>query len=172
MQSKFSLQSPTFSNYIDPQKGLCKYDIAGLCNDPKCAFTHFKDSCELTTSQTICDLASYYPEVFRATYDMSADMKQKLLQMFVTQFEEQYGAKMSTDEKVLFLWNQLKEVRRARKEPMYACVNFEKRSWYLSKREGLAADIDAPLYSAASTPVYFLKKKNSDRDSSMIMEEW
>lgn len=92
--------------------------------------------------------------------------------MFVTQFEKQYGAKMSTDEKVLLLWNQLKEVRRARKEPMYACVNFEKRSWYLSKRESMAPDIDAPMYSAPSAPVYFLKKKYSDRDSSMIVEEW
>ena len=108
---------------------MCKYDLLGSCNDEKCRYWHFNDSCELNVEELIENLVTYDPSFFDATNEMSMDTKLKLLHSFTQQFINQYSSnnKISTDEHLLILWNKMKEKRKGNKLPVYECVSFEKR---------------------------------------------
>ena len=52
------LSSPTYSHQIDPGRIMCRFDMQGRCNDPKCPAQHFKEILP-STKQLLEDLSSY-----------------------------------------------------------------------------------------------------------------
>ena len=144
--------------------------MSGKCNDEKCSFWHYKSTCELSAEEIICDLVAYDLVVFDATPTMSSETKQKLLRSFTQQFITQYTGKMSSDEQLLLLWNQLKENRKSRKIPTNQCITFDERNWHSKKdysplisSEKQNKDSDAIAASAfkEKPSVYYLKKKKN-----------
>lgn len=180
-QSKHAINSKTFSNRINAGRILCKYDVQGTCNDDKCSYWHFKDACALSANDILCDLVSYDLFVFDASPSMGVETKQKLLHSFIQQFETQYSGKMSADEVLLLLWNQLKENRKSRKIPIYECVNFEDRNWFslsntatlqnqqTKKQSNDEAEI---ILTASSKPIYYLKNKKHCSDDLSEFERY
>ncbi|XP_066910369.1 zinc finger C3H1 domain-containing protein-like [Clytia hemisphaerica] len=140
-QAKNNINSPTFANTINARKTMCKYDLLGSCNDEKCRYWHFNDSCELNVEELIESLVTYDSSFFDATDQMSMDIKLKLLHSFTQQFINQYSSnsKISTDEHLLILWNKMKERRKASKLPVYECVSFEKRDLPLNTNNNAQA---------------------------------
>lgn len=146
---------------------MCKYDLLGTCNDSNCSYWHFKDKCNLSTDDIIKDLVAYDLHAFNATTEMSDEKKRKLLDSFTRQFHEQYSGKMSSDEKLLLLWNQLKETRRWRNETTYECIQFQKRNWFLNKNaDNTLNDKQSVEQYVSSSLVYLLKKKNGKPDET------
>ena len=103
---------------------MCKFDLLGSCNDEKCCYWHYKDTCSSRIEDLIQNLVSYDPTFFDATNDMSVETKKKLLHSFTQQFVAQYSGKISSDEHLLILWNKMKEKRKENKKPVYECVEF------------------------------------------------
>ncbi|XP_057312584.1 zinc finger C3H1 domain-containing protein-like isoform X2 [Hydractinia symbiolongicarpus] len=173
-QSKLSIQSPTFSHLIDPKKIMCKFDLLGTCNDNKCFYWHFKEKCQLSSDDIIKDLVAYDFRSFNATVEMSGEKKRKLLESFTKQFTDHYSGKMSSDEKLLLLWNQLKETRHSRKETVYECITFNKRDWLTPNKNASinfsVSDQQAVEQYTANNPVYHLKKKKKKTEESNVGE--
>ena len=48
----------TFSNNIDAQKLLCKFDVGGVCNDQQCAYQHWRDM-PMSAEQLVRQLMAY-----------------------------------------------------------------------------------------------------------------
>lgn len=153
---------------------MCKFDLLGTCNDNKCSYWHFKEKCQLSSDDIIKDLMAYDFRAFNATVEMSGEKKRKLLESFTKQFTDHYSGKMSSDEKLLLLWNQLKETRHSRKETVYECITFNKRDWLTSNKNATinfsVSDQQAVEQYTANNPVYHLKKKKKKSEESNVGE--
>ena len=103
---------------------MCKFDLLGSCNDEKCRYWHYKDTCSSKIEDLVQNLVSYDPTFYDATDDMSIETKKKLLHSFTQQFVAQYSGKISSEEHLLILWNEMKEKRKENKKPVYECVEF------------------------------------------------
>ncbi|XP_065670445.1 zinc finger C3H1 domain-containing protein isoform X3 [Hydra vulgaris] len=161
-QSKYSLQSATFSNQINPYQVMCKYEVFGTCNDKLCTCWHFKDKCSLDQINLVKDLVSYEPSMFDADKVASNEKKQYLLSMFTKKFLSQYSGKISSEEQLLILWNQIRQFRRSKKEASFESISFNCRSWFIDQNVK-SPDIHAHHhYLKSYKPVYFLKKKSTN----------
>ena len=52
------ITSPTFSNKIDPENILCRYELHGVCNDEECKWMHKRDYL-LNDQEMMEDLMNY-----------------------------------------------------------------------------------------------------------------
>ena len=171
-QSRFSLQSATFSNHINPCQVMCKYEVFGTCNDKLCKCWHFKDKCSLDQIDLINDLVSYEPGMFEADKIDSIEKKRYLLSLFTKDFVAQYSGKMSSEEQLLLLWNQLKEFRRSKNQASHECISFNCRNWFIDQagRNDITDIHIDHHYFKCFKPIYFLKRKSPD--SRNIQSEW
>ena len=65
-QAKLPLSSLTYSNKINPQKIMCKFELLGVCNDRKCIYQHIRDV-RLSKEELVQDLVSYQPTLAGCT---------------------------------------------------------------------------------------------------------
>ncbi len=134
---KPSLGSLTYSTKLDPNKVMCKFELTGVCNDPKCTAQHFRDAV-MTREEVVADIVSYAPSLAgcgtQEVEGMELDRPQTVgaiadkLSSFSAKFVEKYGKKM-THEMLYKLAIYEANTERAKTKTRKEYVHFEERPW-------------------------------------------
>lgn len=153
------LRSLSYSNKIDPMKVMCKFDLTGVCVDPKCSAQHIRDV-SMSKEAVVRDLVSFAPTVAGCTTQELATSDQPhvveaistKIASYSSKLVERYGNRVSQEElyKVaVHEANGEKMKTRPRKE----FIHFEDRPWSGDGAMPLLTS-DTPLGKArGQTPV-------------------
>ena len=139
-QAKLPLSSLTYSNKINPQKIMCKFELLGVCNDPNCPYQHIRDV-RLSGEELVRDLISYQPTLAGcAAVDLSVvDESQPELQEAISGKVSKYARKLVQtysgkikDEELYALTTHKVNQERERLNPKNtrkSFVSVEERYW-------------------------------------------
>ena len=130
---KVSLGSPTYSNKLDPNKIMCKFELTGVCNDPKCTAQHLRDL-TMSKEDLVKDLISYAPtlagctneEILTAT-EPAENIAEKV-SSYSSQLLEKYGEKVSAEELYKIVVHDA-NTERLRNKTRTEFVHFDDQLW-------------------------------------------
>ena len=150
-QAKLPLSSLTHSNKINPQKIMCKFELLGVCNDPKCPYQHFRDV-NLSREELVQDIISYQPTLAGCTESELSVVDESLPELqdaisgkvsgYARSFMQSYGGKI-TDEELYALTTHKVNQERIKLNPKSARKNFvsvEERYW-VQERSGTSRSV-------------------------------
>ena len=118
---KLQLRSLTHSNKLDPKQLLCKYEMFGVCKDPKCTAQHVRDSA-LSTEEMIASLVGYAPQLANcssAELEEAEEKKPSLkkhildkLSSYSSSIVKQYSPKISDEEMYKLTAHEVNKARK------------------------------------------------------------
>ena len=137
---KVCVNSLTFSNKLDPSKILCKFELTGVCSDPKCSAQHIRDA-GMSKEELVQDLVSYAPTLAGCTSEeLTAEPVQgtegaagKVL-TYSRGLLERYGEKLS-DEELYKLVVHDANAERAKVKTRKEYVHFDDQPWNVGVAE-------------------------------------
>lgn len=149
--AKAPLSSITYSNKLDPNRIMCRFELTGTCSDSNCTAQHMRDV-EMTKEDLVQDLVSYCPTLAGCTDQELADIGTTQtestqpvsgkLSSYSSKFLNKYAGKVSDEELwKLVVYDTNKE--RMKTKPRREVVSFEDRPW----AESLVASNKAPSSS-------------------------
>ncbi|ESO94846.1 hypothetical protein LOTGIDRAFT_232276 [Lottia gigantea] len=103
-----SILSSTYSNKIDMNKILCRYDLQGKCNDDKCQGQHIRDTV-LTDKSIMEDIVSNCPKLAGITKSTPIEEYPAYISKYVDGIIKQHGNKMTNDQICLLLISKVNE---------------------------------------------------------------
>ena len=106
--NKTPFSSVTYSNKMDPNKVMCRFELTGVCNDPKCTAQHLRDVV-MSKEELTRDVISYAPSLAGCTEQelvslSNADQPEVIeainskVSAFSSKFVERYGDRVSDEE--------------------------------------------------------------------------
>ena len=150
-QAKLPLSSLTHSNKINPQKIMCKFELLGMCIDPKCPYQHFRDV-NLSREELVQDIISYQPTLAGCTESELSVVDESLPELqdaisgkvsgYARSFMQSYGGKI-TDEELYALTTHKVNQERIKLNPKSARKSFvsvEERYW-VQERSGASRSV-------------------------------
>ena len=150
-QAKLPLSSLTHSNKINPQKIMCKFELLGVCIDPKCPYQHFRDV-NLSREELVQDIISYQPTLAGCTESELSVVDESLPELqdaisgkvsgYARSFMQSYGGKI-TDEELYALTTHKVNQERIKLNPKSARKSFvsvEERYW-VQERSGASRSV-------------------------------
>lgn len=138
--NKIPLDSLTYSNKLDPNKVMCKYELTGVCSDPNCTAQHVKDL-EMTEDEVVQDLVSYAPTLAGCTTEeltlavgdqpQVATAVAKKISSYTCKLLKKYVDKVSSKELYRLTVHEA-NAERVKSKAKKEFVNFEERPWSAS----------------------------------------
>lgn len=135
--NKIPLDSLTYSNKMDPNKVMCKFELTGVCSDPNCTAQHVKDL-EMTEEEVVKDLVSYAPTLAGCTSEeltlavgeepQMATTVAKKITSYTSKLLKKYVDKVSSKELYRLTVHEA-NAERVKNKPKKEFVNFEERPW-------------------------------------------
>ena len=161
-QAKLPLSSLTHSNKINPQKIMCKFELLGVCIDPKCPYQHFRDV-NLSREELVQDIISYQPTLAGCTESELSVVDESLPALqdaisekvsgYARSFMQSYGRKV-TDEELYALATHEVNQERIKLNPKIARKSFvsvEERYWV---QEGSRVSTSVQHRKARKAPLF------------------
>ena len=135
--NKIPLDSLTYSNKLDPNKVMCKFELTGVCSDPNCTAQHVKDL-EMTEEEVVKDLVSYAPTLAGCTSEeltlaggdepQVATAVAKKISSYTSKLLKKYVDKVSSKELYRLTVHEA-NAERVKSKAKKEFVNFEERPW-------------------------------------------
>ncbi len=98
-QEKLLLGSITHSNSINSSQEFCKFELLGVCKDPKCSAQHI---CQVIPSNkdVVASFVSHAPQIAQITSSEQANPNQCMEQVLTYSFAlvDRYSSKLSNEE--------------------------------------------------------------------------
>ena len=140
---KSSLSSLTFSNKLNPHKLVCRYELTGVCSNPKCTAQHIRDA-SMSREELVRDLVSYAPTLAGCTeqemvmvsegQSLAVESVAGKIASFSSKLLEKYGERVSEEELYKLAIHETNTERlktRTRRE----FVHFDDRPWMTGSAE-------------------------------------
>lgn len=125
------ISSLTCSNKLDPHKVVCRFELTGLCSDPKCTAQHIRDAA-MSKEEVIQDLVSYFPIVAGCTSqelgEGPSDTISKKISSHASKLLERYGDRISNEELYKLVIHET-NTQRFRGKLKKDYITFDDRPW-------------------------------------------
>ena len=142
---KLQLGSPTYSNKLDPKELLCKYEMLGVCKDPKCTAQHVRDSV-LSREEVIASLVSNAPQLAGCSNTeleeaamTEPSLRERIMDKvnsYSSSVIRQYSPMISDEEIYKLTAHQVNKARKAvnPEHQKHHFVSFNESSWLQSEQ--------------------------------------
>ncbi|XP_078335066.1 zinc finger C3H1 domain-containing protein-like isoform X2 [Crassostrea virginica] len=130
-KNKLSLSSVTFSNKLNVNRVLCKYDLQGTCNDEECGGQHQKDY-QLSEQEILQDIVAYNLSLCGVASNTSPSYCSRLIDTYVKNLTKQHSGRLTSDQLRIFLVSQVLE-KSKHKKPYSMFV--ESRKWRVQQTD-------------------------------------